>query len=86
MLLELSARINSERDLRTLATALKVKGHIIDRHLHNEKDINEAAFKVLQEWRNRLENPHIAYRILCEALRSVDMAKYISEVLEAPRD
>ena len=49
MTLALSQRINSEADLRNLATnGLGVRDYVIDRHLHNERhDISEAALKVI---------------------------------------
>ena len=49
MTLALSQRINSEVDLRILATnGLGVRDYVIDRHLHNQRhDITEAALKVI---------------------------------------
>ena len=89
MLLKLSKRINSAMDLRTLATiGLEVEDPIIEGKLYNERDINEAALKVLKEWRKGQLDSRIAYNRLREALRKkgVNMAFYIAAVLEAPAD
>ena len=83
MLLNLSRRINSPGQLRTLATnGLGLKLHVLDKHLHNEKDINEAALKVLREWRLSYRNSAVAHRTLCEILRKVKMSSLICDTLE----
>ena len=83
MLYHLSQRISSPGQLRTLATkGLGLKQHVLDKHLHNEKDINEAALMVLKEWRLSYENSSVAYRKLCEVLRKVKMSSLICDALE----
>ena len=57
MLHLLSQRISSPGQLRTVATkGLNMEQYVLDKYLHNEKDIDEAAFKVLKEWRVSQEN------------------------------
>ena len=85
LVLKLSRRINSESDLRDLATlGLGVRDPTIGKNLHNKKDINEAAYQVIMHWRTGQDNDKIAYVKLCEALRDEDvgMASYIKSVLE----
>ena len=85
MLFKLSRRINSAGELRTLATiGLGIEEHVIDGHLYNEKDINEAALSVLKEWRKGQPNSKVAYSELCEVLtkENVRMDFYIADVLQ----
>ena len=50
MLFELSEHIISETDLRNLANnGLKVKEHVIEKHIDTEKNIPVAAHKVLKD-------------------------------------
>ena len=82
MLLNISRRISSPGQLRTLATkGLNLKEHVLEKHLHNEKDINEAAIKVLKEWKVGQENSTVAYSRLCEILRKVKISSLICEAL-----
>ena len=50
MVLKLAQDINSQRDLRELASGgLRVRDYVVDRHLNNEPgDIPKAAYRVLQ--------------------------------------
>ena len=83
MLYHLSRRICSPRQLRTLVTkGLGLKQHVLDKHLHDERDINEAALKVLKEWGLRYQNSTVAYKTLCEILRKVKMSSLICDTLE----
>ena len=83
MLYHLSRRICCPGQLRTLVTkGLGLKQHVLDKHLHNEKDINEAALKVLKEWRLSYQNSTVAYKTLCEILREVKMSSLICDTLE----
>ena len=83
MLFNLSRRINASDQLRTLATnGLGLKLHVQDKHLENEKYTNEAALKVLKEWRLSYQNSAVAYKTLCEILRKVKMSSLICETLE----
>ena len=83
MLYNLSRRMSSPGQLRTLATkGLGLKQHILDKHLHNERDINEAALKALREWRLCYQNSAVAYRTLCEILNKVKMSSLICDTLE----
>ena len=83
MLLELSRRMTSPEQLRRLATnGLGLKQHVLDKHLHKEGDINEAALKVLKEWRLDYQNSAVAYKTLCDILRKVKMSSLICDTLE----
>ena len=83
MLLNLSRRISAPGQLRILATkGLNVKEYVLEKHLHNEKDINEATVKVLKEWKVAQENSTVAYSRLCDILRKVKMSSFICGALE----
>ena len=86
MLFQLAGQINSEWDLRNLATVgLAMEHKTVDKHLKNkDKEINEAVLGVLKEWWRGQDNPKTAYRKLCEALRhrDVNMRSYIVETLK----
>ena len=56
---------------------LQMKKHIIDKHFHDEADITEAAYKVLDEWCKDQSNSRKAYDRLCEALKECDMSGHI---------
>ena len=84
-MLKLSKRINSESELRDLATlGIGVPDPTIGKNLTNKNDINMAAYNVIMDWRKGQDNYKIAYVNLCEALRDEDagMASYIKSVLE----
>ena len=86
MILKLSQKITCTNDLRSLATfGLEIEDPTVNKNLHNEKDINEAAYQVLREWRTSQDNDKVVYKNLCEALRDkdVNMKAHIQNVLEA---
>ena len=85
MMWKLSKQINSDGDLRTLAMeGLGLEDPTVNKNLQNKRDINEAAYQVLREWRTSQENDRIAYQNLCEALKDEDvkMKAHIQNVLE----
>ena len=85
MLLDLSSRFSSPGQLRRLVTmGLGLKQHVLDSHLYNTADINEAAFGVLKEWNLSQESPAVAHNRLCEALKKVNMCFLIQDVLTDP--
>ena len=51
MLFSLSRQLTDRDKVRRLGIGLKVNGNAIDSHLHNERDITEAGYKVLKKWR-----------------------------------
>ena len=56
---------------------------------NNDKDIWEAANKILQEWCKRQENKHEAYEKLLKALKKcgfVLMATELKDSVENPSD
>ena len=60
---KLAQKFTKVSDLRTLAlNGLKLEGCTIDAKMYNnERDIREAANKILQEWCKGQENKHKAY-------------------------
>ena len=82
-LYELSLRITTLKDLRTLATnGLKVPEYNIDSICTDKCDsVNEAALEVLKTWLKMQENRTEAYDNLCNALRKVKMDYYIKDAL-----
>ena len=83
MVLRLSSRMTSPADIRLLAmNGLQIKKHIVDKHLNNERDISEAAFRVLDEWCKNQLNSRVAHSRLCRVLRLVDMSAFIKHLQE----
>ena len=83
MLLELSRRMTSPGQLRQFVTkGLSQKQHLLDSHLCNANDINEAALSILKEWKLNQENSMTAYSSMCEALNKASMCFLIQDVLE----
>ena len=82
-LTKLSQFITSNQELRVLAiNGLGMEDYVIETELHNNKDLFSAASKVLNRWRKGITNAEIAYSKLKIALESVNMAFYVSAVLE----
>ena len=85
MIWKLSQKITRTDELRSLAIyGLKIEDPTINKNLHNEKDISEAAYQVLRQWRTSQTNDKVAYMNLCEALKDedVNMEGHIQNVLE----
>ena len=83
MVLMLSHRITNSPDLRRLAThGLGLEDHVVSKHLNDERDIREASYRVLRDWRAQYQSSRVAYRRLCEALERVGMASYIELLQE----
>ena len=88
---ELAKKFTNVSDLRTLAlTGLKLKGRTFDAKMYNnERDIWEAANKILQEWCQTQEYKHEAYEKLSKALKKCGfllMATELKESVENPSD
>ena len=65
----LAKLITSKQQLRDLAlNILKLPANIVDSALHDEKEIQNAAQKVLQTWYQGQNNRQEAYRKLYTAL------------------
>ena len=69
--MKLSKRFTNSSDLRDIALlGLKLEGYTFDATLYNnDKDIQEAAYKTLQEWAKRQKTEEKAYTKLIKALR-----------------
>ena len=69
--LVLSKKFTNITVLRDVAVlGLKLEGHTIDATVYdNDKAIQEAAYKILQEWCKRQKNMKRAYRKLLSALK-----------------
>lgn len=80
-LLEISKRIKSETELRTLAVALKVERHCVSGKLTNF-DITVASYHVLENWFNKRCDGKDAYKRMCKALKVAGMKYCINEVLK----
>ena len=83
MVLQLSQKITSEKDLRKLATlGLSVDEATVDEQIRNLcHDIQEAALSMLKAWQKTMPDKYAALTMLCTALRNVDLA-YLVNVLE----
>ena len=65
----LAKSITSKQQLRDLAmNILKIPSKTVDSALYNEREIQDAAQKVLQTWYDDQENRQEAYRNLYTAL------------------
>ena len=82
MLIDLSKRINSKQELRVLATkGLEMEDYELEAVSQN-KDLLTASNKLLKSWNKEIPDRKIAYSKLCKALKSVNMAFYVENVLE----
>ena len=83
MLTNLSHQITSKQEVRMLGTTgLGVPGNVIDTSLENERDINEAAFRVLKRWYDNQEDNVNAYEQLCAILKKIGKCSYINYLTE----
>ena len=74
MMNKLANDITGETELRTFGIqGLRMERQVVDRHITNSRDITSAAHNVLFEWLGRQENRKIAYKMLCDALKTVGM-------------
>ena len=80
--LTLSRELTKVSELRHLGlNGLKLEGNTIDTILNNnERDIGEAAYKILQEWCQRQKNEHKAYTKLLKALTKCGFDKMATEL------
>ena len=82
MLVKLSNTITRESELRKLGVmGFHLETEEIDTHIMNNSDIASAAYHVLSEWRNQQEDHKVAYNILCDALRKVNMELMIQDFI-----
>ena len=82
-LLKLSQLLTDEVDLGFLAAQLGISDHVSRKHVVNRRaDITEAAYDLLQIWRNRQSNTREAYKRLTEALEEAGQAYYIHAALK----
>ena len=57
---------------------LEVDRNAIDRHLFNERyHIQEAAYRILMEWRVKQQSSKVAHTVLCDALKKVEMSSFM---------
>ena len=79
MKLNLARQITTQQELRNLAMlGLRVKSNVIDTKLTNERDIKEAALKVIQQWATSKEHKRAAYVELCEILIKIRRSAYMN--------
>ena len=50
-----------------------MKHKTVDTRLNNNNNINDAAYEILNEWRNTQDNEMNAYMNMCKALRHVEV-------------
>ena len=78
MVLNLSMRLTNKGTIRQLAmNGLRMEKYIIDKHFHDEADITEAAYRILDEWSKNQGNSRKAHNRLCKALTECNMSGYI---------
>ena len=83
MIWNLAQRISTKKKLNTLAlNGLELEGYVIETHVTNQRDINEAAYKALRQWRLQYENARVAHSRLCHILKGIRMAELLA-VLKA---
>ena len=73
-----------KEELRILARkGLNIDDYVVDYHLtHKGDDLKGIAYSLLKDWMTTQENRRVAYARLTEALRNVNMALYVKEVLD----
>ena len=83
--LVLSKKFTNVTVLRDVAVlGLRLEGHTIDATVYdNDKAIQEAAYKILQEWCKRQKNEHKAYTKLVKALKKSKCNKMAAELKES---
>ena len=79
-ILKLSEIITTGADLRKLGLlGLKLDGHIVQKHLTNNKqDITSAAFELVIEWRKNQSHNSAAYKNICYALIDAGLELFIN--------
>ena len=78
MVFNLSRCLTNRAEIRLLAmNGLGIKKHIVEKHFHDETDITEAAYRILDEWCKNQRSPRNAYDRLCKTLKEVNMSSYI---------
>ena len=83
MIQELSKRIENPQALRVLGiNGLEMEPYVTESVLQTNKDLHQAALKLLKTWEKGLPNRKMAYSKLCQALESVNMAFYVNEILK----
>ena len=83
MIWNLAQRISTKKKLNTLAlNGLELEGYVVETHVTNQRDINEAAYKALRQWRLKFENSRVAHSRLCHILKGIRMAGLLA-VLKA---
>ena len=89
MVVNMSRRLTSATEVRQLGIkGLRIRKHIVDKHLNNERDISEAAYKVLDEWCKDQLNSRVAHSTLCGTLRRVGMSAHVKllQIVEDPEE
>ena len=82
-MLEVRDRVTDKNILIDLGNKLGLKEHEIDAILQNYKDdIRNAAYKVLQKWRNNEPDAVKAVNHLAKALSDAGLKKVAHEVLK----
>ena len=82
MLWNLSKRLTTQSDVRTLAYALGMTGSEVNRCFTNHQyDISNATHAVLTQWKLSEFSERVTYKKLCEALEKVQMNALIYQAL-----
>ena len=73
-----------KEELRILARkGLNIDDYVVEYHFtRNGDDLKGIAYSLLKDWMATQENRRVAYARLTEALRNVNMAFYVKEVLD----
>ena len=83
MMNKLSNEITGKTELRNLGIqGLCLEAKTVERHITNNPDITSAAHHVLFEWLDRHEDRKVAYKMLCDALKTVNMQFKIQSLKE----
>ena len=81
MVNNLAQCLTSADRLRTLAmTGFGMKRYVFERHVENNRRINDAAYHLLSEWLNSKATRVVAYRELCAALTAAGLEQLIQEL------
>ena len=86
-LLNLSKRITGEEELMDLGIkVLDLPRRTIQSALSDKKEIQPAAFKILNSWQEKQENAEEAFITLCTLLRKNNMNQLATELNSSFKD
>ena len=81
MVLSLSESLGNKDDLRKLAlNGLNMEPHVLQKHITDSRErYTEAAYNLLEDWLKQQVSRRVAYSLLCQAIKKVELNFLIDE-------